>query len=399
MPQKPSLTIHGGAGSISHSSLPPSSPLYTAYTASIREVLRATYPLLLAGHSALTAATHAVTLLEDNPLFNASKGSVFTRDGRNELEASVMVSRGYRKRGVGVAMLTTVKNPILLARELLVRGEGDGGQGHNFLSGAEAEKLAVEWGCEVVSPGYFWTERRWEEHLRGLKKEKGYSAGGGVPDEDPTGESAEYLPQGTVGCVAMDIHGTLCVATSTGGLTNKLPGRIGDTPTPAAGFWAEEWRVPAPSPSTPSPSISASFWNLLTTCIPTAALTPISEKQPLLEENTDHPTPPCTRAVALSGTGNGDYFLRLAVAHNIAARCRFGGLSLKEAAEAVVGRGGEMQRAAGERWGLGDGSGGVIGLDEKGNVVMVMNCGGMFRGYIDEEGKARVGVYWDEKET
>ncbi|RPA91155.1 N-terminal nucleophile aminohydrolase [Choiromyces venosus 120613-1] len=368
MPRKPSLTIHGGAGSISHSSLPPSSPLYTAYTTSIREVLESTYPLLLAGHSALTAATHAATLLENNPLFNAGKGSVFTRDGRNELEASVMVSRGYRKRGVGVAMLTRVKNPILLARELLVRGEGgvgaDAGQGHNFLSGAEAERLAEEWGCEMVDPGYFWTERRWEEHLRGLKKENGYSASGGVPDEDLQMEKGEYLSQGTVGCVAMDIHGTLCVATSTGGLTNKLPGRIGDTPTLAAGFWAEEWRVNT-IPALP---------------------------------DVDHHKQPRTRAVALSGTGNGDYFLRLAVAHNISSRCRFGGLSLKEAAEAVVGRGGEMQRAAGERWGLGDGSGGIIGLDEKGDVVMVMNCGGMFRGYIDKEGKARVGVYWDEKE-
>ena len=314
-----------------------------------------------------------------------------------------MVSRGYRKRGVGVAMLTKVKNPILLARELLVRGEGDGGassgQGHNFLSGKEAEKLAVEWGCEVVDPGYFWTERRWEEHLRGLKKEKEFSASDGVPDEDLQGENAEYLPQGTVGCVAMDIHGNLCAATSTGGLTNKLPGRIGDTPTLAAGFWAEEWQANVPALNLPSSSILTSFWNLLTSCLPTAASTSANEKQPLLEGSVDHPTRPPTRAVALSGTGNGDYFLRLAAAHNIAARCRFGGLSLKEAAEAVVGRGGEMQRAAGERWGLGDGSGGVIGLDEKGNVVMVMNCGGMFRGYIDEEGKARVGVYWDEKET
>ncbi|CAZ81387.1 unnamed protein product [Tuber melanosporum] len=351
MPQKPSLIIHGGAGSISHSSLPPSSPLYTAYTTSLRQVLQTTCPLLLAGHSALTAATQAATLLENNPLFNAGKGSVFTRDGRNELEASVMVSRGYRKRGVGVAMLTRVKNPVLLARELLVRGEEDGGMsvggghGHNFLSGAEAERLAEEWGCEIVDPEYFWTQRRWEEHLRGLEKEKGYSASDGVPDEDPQAEKAEYLSQGTVGCIAMDLHGTLCVATSTGGLTNKLPGRIGDTPTLAAGFWAEEWRVstiPAPSPN---------------------------------------------------------YFLRLAAAYNITARCRFGGLILKEAAEAVVGRGGEMQRAAGEGWGLGDGSGGVIGLDEKGNVVMSMNCGGMFRGYIDKEGKAKVGVYWDEKET
>jgi len=316
-----------------------------------------------------------------------------------------MVSRGYRKRGVGVAMLTRVKNPILLARELLVRGEGDGsassGQGHNFLSGAEAERLAVEWGCELVDPGYFWTERRWEEHLRGLKKEKGYSASDGVPDEDLQGEHAEYLPQGTIGCVAMDIHGTLCVATSTGGLTNKLPGRIGDTPTLAAGFWAEEWQasVPAPLLNIPPSSILTSFRDLLTSCVPTTTPTSTSEKQPLLERNVDHPTRPPTRAVALSGTGNGDYFLRLAVAHNIAARCRFGGLSLKEAAEAVVGRGGEMQKAAGDRWGLGDGSGGVIGLDEKGNVVMAMNCGGMFRGYIDKEGKARVAVYWDEKET
>src|SRR5207253_2606323 len=157
-------------------------------------------------------------------------------------------------------------------------------------------------------PGYFWTERRWEEHLRGLKGEKGYSASDGIPGDGPQAEETEYLSQGTIGCIAMDIHGTLCVATSTGGRTNKLPGRIGDTPTFAAGFWAAAWRVsavPAPSPSIPSPSIS-SLWNLLTSCMPTAALTPVGEKQPLLEENLDHPTKPHTRAVALSGTGNGD---------------------------------------------------------------------------------------------
>ncbi|KAL0640423.1 hypothetical protein Q9L58_000391 [Maublancomyces gigas] len=404
----PALVIHGGAGSISRANLPRSSPQYAAYVLSLRAILAAIYPLLVSGASALDAATAAVRLFEDNPLFNAGKGAVFNSAGGNELEASVMVSRGAQKRGVGVELLTRVKNPIMLAKELLMRQEREESAPrqettrHNCISGREAERLAEVWGCEIVDEGYFYTDKRWQEHLRGLKQH-GRGVGLAEPvgfdeeEEEENEELHEYLPQGTVGCVALDIYGTLCVATSTGGLTNKIPGRIGDTPTLGAGFWAEEWQVPVSPPRTPVDRSWAGW--IFAICFSRAPIETgdhSGEKQSLLFPSTERRE---TRAVALSGTGNGDYFLRLAAAHSVAARCRFGGMDLQSATEEMVGVDGEMQKSAGGRWGMGDGEGGFIGIDEKGKVVMVMNCGGMFRGYIDDDGKARVGVFRDEEET
>jgi L-asparaginase len=402
MSYTPRIIVHGGAGSISRTNVPPSSPAYEAYTASLRHILSATHTLLLSGASALDAACSAVVLFENDPLFNCGKGAVFTRAGKNELEASVMVSSGCGKRGVGVALLRRVKNPILLAKEMLVREK----ERHNFLSGEEAEELAKAWGLEIVGEEYFWTERRWREHLRGLEKEgergtraemqkeeagergekEGERRTRAEMQKEEAGERGEkekkreeYLPQGTVGCVVMDKWGVLAVATSTGGMTNKLPGRIGDTPTPGAGFWAEEWDMPPIRVQSP-------LADLFTSCLPTA---PIK-----LSEN-----PPETRKIAMSGTGNGDYFLRLAAAHNVAARCRFGGRSLETAVKEVVGRGGEMQQAAEDigRWGTGEGEGGFVGMDQDGTVVWDLNCGGMFRGYVDEKGRTKVAVYWDEE--
>lgn len=157
-----------------------------------------------------------------------------------------MVTRDYHKRACAVVLLKKVKNPIKLAREMLVRGEKDGSnggdlkggaggaQGHCCLGGKTVEKLAEDWGLEMVDESYFWTRTRWDEHERGLQDER-------TLRQDKVWDSQAYLPQGTVGCVALDQYGTMCVATSTGGLTNKLSGRIGDTPTIGAGFWAEEW--------------------------------------------------------------------------------------------------------------------------------------------------------------
>jgi L-asparaginase len=376
---EPRIVIHGGAGNVTRQSVPPSSPAYVAYVSSLRAILTAAHTQLLSGASALDVAAAAVVAFEDNPLFNCGKGSVFNRAGRNELEASVMVTRGpgYGKRGVGVELLTTVKNPILLAKEVLLRGAREGVP-HNCLSGKEAEMLAAKWGLEIVDEGYFYTEKRWKEHLRGLERGR-------------EGEMEEYLPQGTVGCVVMDRWGTLCAATSTGGFTNKLPGRIGDTPTLGAGFWAEEWEVEVRMGSL----LAQGLRYLLPFCAPSPTH---AESQRLLPGDEKEPRTK-TRAVAMSGTGNGDYFLRLAAAHNVAARCRFGNTSLKEAMREVVGVGGEMQRAAEElgRWGEGDGEGGFIGIDEEGNVVMDLNCGGMFRGTVDSDRNTKVAVYRDEQ--
>jgi len=378
---EPRVVVHGGAGNVTRQSVPPSSPAYAAYVSSLRAILTAAHTQLLSGGCALDVAAAAVVAFEDNPLFNCGKGSVFNRAGHNELEASVMVTRGagYAKRGVGVELLTTVKNPILLAKEVLLRGVP-----HNCLSGEEAEMLAAKWGLAIVDEGYFYTEKRWKEHLRGLEE----------------GEMEEYLPQGTVGCVVMDKWGTLCAATSTGGLTNKLPGRIGDTPTLGAGFWAEEWEVSGGGSARPvevrmGSLLAQGLSYLLPSCAPSPTR---AESQRLLSGDEKEPSTK-TRAVAMSGTGNGDYFLRLAAAHNVAARCRFGNKSLKAAMREVIGVGGEMQRAAEElgRWGEGDGEGGFIGIDEGGNVVMDLNCGGMFRGTVDSDRNTKVAVYRDEQ--
>ena len=172
----------------------------------------------------------------------------------------VMVTRDFHKRACAVVLVNQVKNPIKLAREMLVRGgkESSGGgdlsgaQGHCCLGGETAQKLAKDWGLEMVDEDYFWTRRRWDEHKRGLCKEhishsqyeehrKDKCRWPIFPGQDSGWDGQAYLPQGTVGCVALDQYGTMCVATSTGGLTNKLSGRIGDTPTIGAGFWAEEW--------------------------------------------------------------------------------------------------------------------------------------------------------------
>ncbi|MCJ1254210.1 hypothetical protein MMC24_002024 [Lignoscripta atroalba] len=421
------LIIHGGAGAITRSNLPPAS--YSAYTSALLSVNRSTSLLLSRGTPALDAATNAVTHLENNPLFNCGKGAVFTRSGTIELEASVMVSRGYRKRGCAVSLVKRVKSPVALAREMLVRGDlGDGGgggngggdgdpaggsggaQGHCHLSGVVVEGLAAEWGLEIVEERYFWTRKRWEEHKRGLGgvEDWGEKVGtGGVGQEwegedDGGWDGREYLPQGTVGCVVLDQYGTLCVATSTGGLTNKLAGRIGDTPTLGAGFWAEEWIVPSPAiykqPFVRSPLITllpGALRQGLTDCIPGLAgyvglsqYTDADEKLPSTS----------IRAVAMSGTGNGDSFLRLAAVRTAAAISRFSpNRSLASAVCQIAGPGGELEQSAGDRWGrTGEGEGGIIGIemvDGKGRVVFDFNCGGMFRTWVDDDGKERMMVF------
>lgn len=173
-PIKPRIIIHGGAGNINRTNL--SAASYKAYREALLSTLHSSSRLLSKpGATALDIASHAVSLLEDNALFNAGHGAVFTKAGTNELEASIMVSKGYSKRGVGVMKVTRVKNPIKVAREMLVRGEeadGGGAQGHVQLGGGSVEKLAEEWDLEMVKPSYFWTKRRWDEHRKGLGKSK-----------------------------------------------------------------------------------------------------------------------------------------------------------------------------------------------------------------------------------
>ncbi|XHG08353.1 hypothetical protein AWENTII_011458 [Aspergillus wentii] len=428
---KPALILHGGAGSFHRSTLPPD--LYAKYHTSLLSYLRSTNNLLNNGGSALDAAVHAVSLMEDDELFNCGRGSVFTSAGTIEMEASVMVTsvqkgddlEGAVKRGAGVIGLKNVRHPIRLARESLLRtgynadGEpnGDGGNMHSQLAAPVVEELAREWGLEFKPDEWFWTKERWDEHLRGLKGEK-----------EPI-----FLSQGTVGCVCLDQWGNLAVATSTGGLTNKLPGRIGDTPTLGAGFWAEAWDVDKearlPLQSMSGPGAGTSIWDmthtirsLLADCMPPflrdapTAYTALPTSNAPSQPHSRHTS--TRRAIAVSGTGNGDSFLRVVAARTASAMLRFSAPNsfpntLAEAVTAVAGPNGELQRSAGKRWGkTAEGAGGIIGIEaeadtdtdvgatlmgekrsmrrlKRGKVVFDFNSGGMWRTWIEEDANGR----------
>ena len=432
----PRIIIHGGAGNITRQNLPEKA--YNAYRNALLTILHdANYRLSLPEASALDIATFAVTQLENNGLFNAGHGAVYTTAGTHELEASVMVSRGYRKRGVGVMGVKRATNPIKLAREMLIRGEeedGGGAQGHSQLHGETCDRLAEEWELATVRPSYFWTRRRWDEHRRGLglehddetyRREKrdadknagytseelhdGHSSTKAV--DETSWDGKEYLPQGTVGAVVMDSTGTICVATSTGGLTNKLPGRIGDTPTIGAGFFAEEWIESSTVSAAFSTPPVESFWgsnDWLTRCFNRVSVAMDSFSEALTP---DMPVMARSRrAVAMSGTGNGDSFLRLSAVRTAAAMARFssqdsfpsadtGSLSLQAAVSRVAGPEGMLQQSAEDRWHkTGEGEGGIIGIElvnGQGKIVFDYNCGGMFHAWIDRHGKAKYQVLKD----
>lgn len=328
-----------------------------------------------------------------------------------------------------------VKNPILLAREMLIRGEDDleggngehrgpmseashkssGAQGHSQLFGGINEELAERWGVETVKDqSYFFTQNRWDEHIKGLEREK--------KGKNATWDAEEYVSQGTCGCVVLDAEGVLCVATSTGGMTNKLSGRVGDTPTLGAGFWAEEWElhVPGflPAQAKASMSIPSAIKGVLADCLPGLRLySPISYPghgliNIGLRPMDDLDSFVITRSTAISGTGNGDSFLRMAAARTTSAIVRYKQhTSLAQAATEIIGPGGEVQRSAGDRWKkTGEGEGGMIGVESQlvrfmdgktahvSEIVDEFNCGGMFRAFLDEKGKAIMRVWRKEDE-
>lgn len=372
--------------------------------------------------------------MEDDELFNCGRGSVFTSAGTIEMEASVMVTslqsdsadadaEGGIKRGVGVIGLKNVRYPSRLAREALLRSgvdsagneTGDGGSMHSQLVAPYVETLARGWGLESMPDEWFWTKRRWDEHKRGLRG-TGQELFAGMQGE------VEAMSQGTVGCVCLDRCGRLAVVTSTGGMTNKWPGRVGDTPTLGAGFWAEEWGVHSEGASA-VPFVS-DLRSLLGDCLPPlfrpgsqayTALPPApvytDEKHAMGYGATSTRTGK-RRAVAVSGTGNGDSFLRVAAARTACAMLRFSSspLTLGDAVSSVVGPGGELQRSAGRRWGkTGEGEGGMIGIEaeadggkglKRGKAVFDFNCGGMWRAWVEEdangEDRERVMVFREE---
>ena len=292
------LAIHGGAGTIARESMTPERE--REYHRSLREALATGEAILKAGGTSLDAVTATIQVLEDNPLFNAGRGAVFTAEGTNELDAAIM--DGATLKAGAVAGVTRIRNPVLLARAVMERSP------HVFLVGAGAEAFAAELGMGLVEPEWFHTDERWQQLERARAAE--------------AASAAHLLPReyryGTVGAVALDTHGNLAAATSTGGMTNKRWGRVGDVPVIGAGTYADN------------------------------------------------------ETAAISATGHGEYFIRSVVAHEISARMRHADESLEEAAVGVV-MGLLVERG---------GDGGVVAVDREGNIAMPFNSTGMYRGYV-----------------
>jgi beta-aspartyl-peptidase (threonine type) len=314
------LVIHGGAGTITRKSMTPEKE--KAYKEKLNEALQAGYAVLKKGGTSLDAVETAVRVMEDSPLFNAGKGAVFTNAGKNEMDASIM--EGKTLKAGAIAGVTTIKNPITTARMVMEKSE------HVMMTGVGAEQFAKEKGAELVDPSYFHTDTRYQQ-LQKIKDEEktqlDHSEDKGSLDEEQN--MFEGKKFGTVGAVALDQYGNLAAATSTGGMTNKRYGRVGDAPIIGAGTYANNQ-----------------------TC-------------------------------AVSATGHGEYFIRAVVAYDISALMQYKGMSVKQAADEVVMK--KLVKMEGE--------GGTIAVDSKGNIAMPFNSEGMYRGYIKADGKSEVLIY------
>lgn len=316
-PDEPPIAIalHGGAGTISPDAMTDAQD--TAYRQALNDALDAGYAVLDEGGSSLEAVEAAIVRMEDDTLFNAARGAVFTNEDRVELDASIM--DGATRNAGALTGVTTVRNPIRLARTIMDESP------HVMMAGEGAETFADNFDLERVENEYFHTERRLQD-ARDAR-------------EDATSSvqlSEDAQPSlGTVGAVALDRDGNLTAGTSTGGMTNKQFGRVGDSPIIGAGTYADN-----------------------ATC-------------------------------AVSSTGHGEYFIRSVAAHDIAARMQHGGQSLPDAADAVVH---DMLPDMGA-------SGGVISLDAEGTVAMPFNTSGMYRASVDASGERVVRIYGDEEET
>jgi len=285
------------------------------YRAGLERALAAGYDILKRGGSSLDATEAAVRVLEDDPHFNAGKGSVFTSAGTNEMDAAIM--DGKTLAAGAVAALKHVKNPISLARLVMEKS------GHVMMDCEGAEAFAKENGIELVDQKYFFTQELWDALQKIKAAEKGRTGGAGkaflITDQDR---------HGTVGAVALDKNGNLAAATSTGGTTNKRPGRVGDSPVIGAGTYANN-----------------------ATC-------------------------------AVSATGDGEYFIRATVGHDVSALMEYRGMSLNEAAQAVLDKVAKL-----------GGTGGLIAIDHQGNIALPFNTAGMYRGYLDPNGQFVVEIY------
>ena len=313
--QKISIAIHGGAGTIVREQM--TAALEAAYRQGLQQALTAGYSVLEKKGSSLQAVAAAVVILEDNLLFNAGRGSVFTSQGLHEMDASIMDGRTL---GAGaVAGIKNIRNPVLLARAVMEKS------GHVMLSGPGAEEFAAEQGIATAPDEYFYSQFRlnqWQE-IRGSD----------VFELDHRGAARKDAPDGkkfgTVGAVACDDQGNVAAATSTGGMTNKRFGRIGDSPVIGAGTYANN-----------------------ATC-------------------------------AISCTGHGEIFMKAVAAYDVSCLMEYRNLTLQQACDMVV-----MKKLVALQ-----GEGGLVGIDAKGNVALVFNSAGMYRACKDSTGMDYVAIY------
>lgn len=306
------IVIHGGAGTILKENL--SENKEKAIKSKLQEALERGYQLLAEGKSSTDAVVAAINVLEDSEFFNAGKGAVYTAEGTHELDASIM--RGNDLQAGAVAGVSNVKNPINAAKAVMLHSP------HVMLSNKGADQFAISQGLETVDNDYFDSEYRYQQWQSVLKK-KSLSL-----SEDLLKSDHKF---GTVGAVAIDKDGIITAGTSTGGMTNKAFGRIGDSPVIGAGTYADD------------------------------------------------------RSCGISATGHGEYFIRYAVAHDICARSLYKGISLNDSAGQVIMQ--DLKKAGG--------SGGIVGLDNKGNPVMIFNTAGMYRGYKTATSDTKVYIYKD----
>ena len=308
------LAIHGGAGTILKKNMTPEKE--KAYHDKLTEALKAGYAVLQKGGTSLDAVEAAIVVMEDSPLFNAGKGSVFNSDGKNEMDTAIM--DGSNLKAGAVAGVHTIKNPVKAARAVMEKSE------HVMLIGEGAEKFAKEKSLEIVEPSYFYDDHRYQQYLKAKEKNKIE-----MDHTDSVKTKSKPDKHGTVGAVALDNYGNISAATSTGGMTNKKYGRVGDAPIIGAGTYANN------------------------------------------------------KSCAVSCTGHGEFFIRAVVAHEISSLIEYKNLSVKEAAEKVILE--KMVKMGGE--------GGAIVLDKNGNVSLPFNTEGMYRGYITIDGKIYTGIY------
>lgn len=314
------IIIHGGAGTILKKNMTPE--MEADYKETLEKAIRVGYDILKEGGSSLDAVQKTINVMEDSPLFNAGKGAVFTNAETNEHDASIM--DGKTLNAGASAGTTIVRNPINLARAIMDYSE------HVMLAGKGAEIFASENGLEIVDPSYFYTERRFNALQKAKEQEK--------IELDHDNKQAFYDPfvkdskYGTVGCVALDKNGNITAGTSTGGMTNKRWGRIGDAPIIGAGTYANN-----------------------ATC-------------------------------GVSSTGWGEYFIRGIVAYDISALMEYKGMTLKEATNEVIQN--KLTKMGG--------TGGIVSLDKNGNMVAEFNTEGMYRATMNDKGELNIGIYKED---